>query len=54
MNEEERFPCGKFCCTFYVEVLRLSSPDSLRWYENRRASKGTIVLEAQTLKEART
>ena len=26
---------------------------ALRWYENRRASKGTIVLEAQTLKEAR-
>jgi hypothetical protein len=25
----------------------------IRWYENRRASKGTIVLEAQTLKEAR-
>jgi hypothetical protein len=26
----------------------------LRWYEKERASKGTIVLEAQTLKEART
>src|SRR3984957_17862379 len=36
-----------------MDILRHATGVLLRWYENRRASKGTIVLEAQTLKEAR-
>src|SRR5579862_1289268 len=62
MNGTARLPLWEFQERFFDCVRRRSLKTAnekqnrrtpLRWYESGRASKGTIVLEAQTLKEAR-